>query len=1235
MFNISDNMNYKLILIFSLILTILSIGAVSASDTISEEGVLDVNIGTLEIGEKDVFETEDVGSFTDLMNDICNSGDVFEVERNYLFNDETDEADSVVISKSNFVINGNGHTIDGNNQSGIFTIVGTNVIIKNLTFVNANSEVGSVLNIKADCEVATNNVTFENNTAKYGIVFARGTYVSNDDKFLDSTTTDMGVISLYNSNLFIINALMMSSKELSWGFIYDYENSSITVLNSTFANTTSNYSTAIKISKEASIENSKFINLHAEFSAGAIAVKKADDCIINNCTFINVTSKMNGGAILADINDPAYIKRVVINNSKFVNSYSKFGGAIMQYGSRLTVDNCNFTNNSALFDGGAIYSSYAVLHLINSVFDENWAQYDGDDRSTYGGTIFCDMGGFNFIDSTLTNSYAKLGAAIYMYDSNYYIVNSTFNNNFNSNGNYDDIFTEFDMETAFLEDNTYSGKGSVSLNNTSYETIINATGMKLNLINNTIDVTSLPSKFDLRDWGWVTPVRNQGDMGACWAFGTAGAIESAVLRYLGLEIDVSENNMQDVSLQYYKYGRKNMVEGGFVQVGGAYALSWFGVFSSDYDAYDQLGKTSPIIAVEDSIHFQDVVFIPLRKNVTDNNPLKEALLKYGALAVTYSAAQEAPYYNAKTASQYCNETLDPNHAVTLVGWDDSYSAKNFLITPPGDGAWIFKNSWGESVGDNGYYYISYYDKTFATTFISMGFVLENTVEYTKNYQYDFGGSLGFNNSLKEYADIFVAVEDDYIAGVGTYFAGPDEKYCVEIYVNGVLKLNQSGVSPFFGFHTIQLDSYIPIMEGDVFAVKITSDAVPFISDSRQHYITGSSQYVEDGNWVNASDYDMVCPIKVYTVDEIEPQQDTALIAVYYEAKDILVATLTNDEGDVIGNADVIFDVDGVNLTVKTNSAGQAKVSASDLAPGTYTANISYNGNTMYAPSETSIDFTVKADTQFVAEDIFAEYGDVELSAVLVNNATGKAVKGATVVFKVNGKSYKAKTDKSGQAKVTVSGLAANAYEVVVSYNGNSKYNAGSGTFDVVVNKITTHIEAYYDSETNEIVATLINDYTGQGVKGGTVGFVINKVKTIVKTDANGMAKLSLEAVDLTTFKVSVSYAGNTKYFGSVRAVFGADNKTATYISAGYDNQTDEIVATLINSATGQVVKGGTVGIVINGAKNIIKTDTNGQARVSIADFPADIYTIVSSYSGNTKYSGTSETISLVRTTYDC
>ena len=152
-------------------------------------------------------------------------------------------------------------------------------------------------------------------------------------------------------------------------------------------------------------------------------------------------------------------------------------------------------------------------------------------------------------------------------------MNDAFDANINFDGKCDDIYTAFDGDSCYLDNNTYSGANSTSLNNEEYESYVTTPGIKLVLINNTIDVVSLPSKFDLRDWGWVTSVKNQGAMGACWAFGVAGAMESSILRYLGLEMDISENNMLDSSLRYCKYGLEGTIEGGDSDMGAAYAYS--------------------------------------------------------------------------------------------------------------------------------------------------------------------------------------------------------------------------------------------------------------------------------------------------------------------------------------------------------------------------------------------------------------------------------------------------------------------------------------------------------------------------------------------------------------------------------------------------------------------------------------------------------------------------------------
>ena len=1117
-------MKFKLYFIASLILAILMVSAVSANDTVSQDIISDNDDNSLEITQNEInTETETAKTFMDLYKDISNATGVLDIQCNYKYNNKTDSNIGITLGMDNFVINGNGHTLDANNQSRIFQIMANNITINNLTLINANMPVASVLFIAKNCSLTTNNVIFKNNTAAtQGTVLVYGKYVSNNDAFIDSTSTNMGTVTLLLGGKGVFNnAIMMSSKQLTWGLLYADFDSYIYVCNSTFANTTSKYTTAIRGNKATVIENSKFINLHA-ISAGAIGAKCAstssiDELTINNCTFVNVTSEKNAGAILADVFNRTVTTPVTITNSRFVDCYSEFGGAVMQYGGTLTVDNCTFKDTYALFDGGAIYTSYAAVNIVNSTFDENKAEYNGTDRPTYGGSIFCDMGRFNLTASTVKNSNADT-AAIYLYDCSYSIADNVFENNCPLNGSYMDIYTVFDTASGILENNTYSGNDTLSLNNKIYESIIASAGMKLTLINNTINVTSLPSKFDLRDWGWVTPVRNQGHMGACWAFGTFGAIESAVLRYLGLEIDGSENNMQDTSLQYYRYGTKGMVEGGSILSGALYALSWFGVIYSEDDSYDEFGKISPIIAINNSIHLQDVVFIPPRKNVTDNNLLKEAIIKYGAVGITYYAEQSTPEYNPATGAQYGNVNKGVNHGVTLIGWDDNYSASNFLITPPGDGAWIFKNSWGGDQGNDGYYYASYYDVNFATHIESVAFVLENAVEYNMNYQMDIGGVVTFKQA-DEYANTYLAFADDLIAGIGTYFNASGVDYIVEVYVNEVLKLNQSGTSPFYGFHTIKLDSYIPVKKGDFFAVNIKSTAVPILIESRQHYPEGLSVYLMNGTWVNASDNNTVCAIKVYTVADDSHVIDNEDISVDYAGDKYFSVKVVTADGHAVAGTSVGFAINGKTINATTDCEGIAELEIVEV-PGTYVITTVYNNQTY----ENNV--TVKLDSKnckAVAENIAVDYASGSYFTVKVVSSDGKvAVAGKSVIFVINGKTVTVKTDKNGMAKIKITEVP-NKYTAITIYNGKTYKNTVTVKQVLKTKKVTVKKTA----KKFALKATL--KINGKLQKGKVIKFEFNGKAYKVTTNKKGVAQKTLNKKVINKLKKGKTYSVKVTY----------------------------------------------------------------------------------------------------------
>ena len=357
------------------------------------------------------------------------------------------------------------------------------------------------------------------------------------------------------------------------------------------------------------------------------------------------------------------------------------------------------------------------------------------------------------------------------------------------------------------------------------------------------------------------------------------------------------------------------------------------------------------------------------------------------------------------------------------------------------------------------------------------------------------------------------------------------------------------------------------------------------------------------------------------------------IAVEYNSAGELIATLTNKENGVaIKGANLRFYVNDAKTTVKTDKEGKAALSLNGLTPDTYEATIVYEGNSKYKAATTTVQVTIeKATTVISAEDIIVEYNsDGELVATLTNNATGKAITSANVRIYLNDVKTTVKTDKEGKAALSLNGLTPDTYEATIVYEGNSKYEATTTTVQVTITKATTIASGIYDTETNEMVVTVTNAATGAAIKSANVVFTLNGVKTTVKTDKDGQARLSLGDVDPNSFTAAFSYGGNSKYLKSTGKISAVVNKTTTIISTVYDKENDEVVSTLTNAATGAAIKGATVVFNVDGAKVSYKTDASGQVKYSTADLSPDVHSVASSYGGNSKYAGSNISINIVK-----
>lgn len=330
----------------------------------------------------------------------------------------------------------------------------------------------------------------------------------------------------------------------------------------------------------------------------------------------------------------------------------------------------------------------------------------------------------------------------------------------------------------------------------------------------------LPSSYDLRTQGKLTAVRNQGDCGACWTFAAYAALESYLLPTVR---DYSENNMKNTS--GFDWGH---CYGGNALMATAYFARYSGPILETSDPYNEFSNISPAGLTPD-YHIQTVLMLTDRTSPLDTAAIKNAIMTYGA--VDTSMCWEDPYYKESTrAYYYTGSAIDVNHAVAIVGWDDAYSAANFLTAPPGSGAFIVRNSWGSDWGMSGYFYASYYDPFFKgnTVFISA----ESVGNYLRQYSFAPLGwtwSTGYNTNTAWGAEVFKAVSKEKLASVSTYFASNGSSYEVRIYKGppannpsgGTLLATKTGTVATAGYHTISLaDQSIPLAAGQSFSVVI-------------------------------------------------------------------------------------------------------------------------------------------------------------------------------------------------------------------------------------------------------------------------------------------------------------------------------------------------------------------------------------------------------------------------------
>ena len=991
-----------------------------------------------------------------------------------------------------------------------------------------------------------------------------------------------------------------------------------TLYNCTFLNNSAMYGGAIYLPYgELSLSNCKFINNSAHWFGGAIASDKDSKISVVGTVFENCRSVDDaGGAIYAFSTD------LEVRDSTFNNCSANFAGAICSLNSEILISYSNFTNNLARYEGGAVYKMYGSGTVIKSNFTKNAA--------LNGGALFSDnCTSFEIKNSEFaSNAATGFGGAIF------------------SNAN-----PKLTVDGVTFTDNKASYNANM-LNQSNFSPIVSSTNNYSLFVYKSLFNGTLPARYNLAENGFVTDVKNQQDSGNCWAFAALASLETCVLKASNKTFNFSVENMKNLIEMYSAYGWKRETnEGGYNGMPMGYLASWLGPVNATLDPFDDKGTLSPLLDSE--MHIQNIYVLPARTSYTDNDAIKEAILKYGGLYASYY--HSAGYLNSKTNAYYDPYTGNGNHAITVVGWDDNYSKNNFYTAPAGDGAFIVKNSWGSSWGDNGYFYISYYDRVlFAVNKDNQAFtyILNDTVRYTKNYQYDVAGMTDYLITGKKtvwYQNIYNATGNEAIAAVSTFF-NTTVDYEISIYVNDVLQLTQNGRHEGSGYYTIPLKEYVPVAVGDIFkiVVKLANPqngyaAVPIseqLSTTRCYYAPGVSYFSNDGKkWTDLYDYSasayshtynsQVACLKAFTVADMQNTTVTLNnITPKVQEFSEIIATVTDAKGKMAKIGEVIFSINGTNYTAGVVD-GVAKISVYFDEVGDYVISANYKNNGLYNGSFVQKTVSVtKTDVNLTAYIGDIVYGENPIVSINVTSVAGVNVTG-DVVLTISGKKYIVNVVNALAVFEIPEMLDAGEYHIDVSYLGSEKYNAADGATDFTVAKKEITMNVTIDKDYRDIT---VNVNLSEKLDGNLTVLVNNTPYTLSYT--NGTGSLILKNLTYGNYTISavftkdnyqtVNVSENVE-INSIKTVLEAENVVMYY-------KDGTRFAVVLKDINGNPLANMDVIISINGRDYVKQSDENGTASLGL-NLESKNYTVVTTFGGNSKYFGTrsNNTVSILST----
>jgi len=865
--------------------------------------------------------------------------------------------------------------------------------------------------------------------------------------------------------------------------------------------------------------NCSFENIHTYAYKSSVIWNDKGYMNISGCNFTNCN---NGFGVITNYATSGTVQ-MNVENCRFEDNTGRLEpGAINNCGD-LNVTNCTFIHNTAGWWAGAIHThTNSYTRIIESTFNDNVAGWNGGALFTYGKLEVINS---TFTDNNCTTNTGGGAICGYSYQGSIYNItvdscNFTHNLNKNSNGR----------------------GGAIGVQNIGYLTVFNSIFMNNNNATNGTAISAICEDVTYCNNCTNCSCPNCPNCENCSHNVSTGDPDAIIYNNTFINHGGPGDTVVISGNDYIFYDNRfvNSVQTVHYNESG----NQYGLTSTSSNSKQHNLLSSQVDSNTLSLSPSDVFYVNGSKsndNSLDGQSWENA--SGGFMGLFFSVMNINPNGVIYITDSFDNLIIGNRYKnFTIIG----LNKENTIIEANG---WTVGN--GE---DKNHYAVTFIN----ITFINPGKILGNDLTFINCTFINFKTNDPINDAIDEnsqYYDGGIAPEESFV----TNFIDCE-------FINSTLS----------GENLIDIDKYTQINFNNCNFENIAADSI--VSSTKGKFHTQDSINFNDCKFTNVTTKGIVsiptgkdimelvhiegCTFDVPVTNDVIPDGGRDYINTTQSRADSnlaididgdnLVITLTDSEGNPIADVDEISVVINDENIPSQMDNGVTTINISDFT-GKVNIVASFAGNSNYKESTATLNtyIVVKTVTEVINNTI-VEYVNKTLEStsidanaltatakvaktlsVTLKDASGKAIANKVITYSINGVTKTVKTDANGIAKITVNQAKAGAYYYSLCFLGDDDYKSAFKSVKVTVNKQAT--KAVFKAKTFKVkaktkkVSFTLKDASGKAIKGKKITVKVNGKTYTAKTNAKGVATVSLKITKKGKYTATAKFAGDTTY----------------------------------------------------------------------------------------------------------